>query len=376
VAPASPEAFDAAYAAAGVDYAAIDPVKRLAQRAARGTAIHLERRGFPEIIASRGESAFVVDAGDFLLATVTEGLGTKSLVADATRPITGRTHYDQVAQDTVATILNDLATVGASPLVVSAYWGTGDSAWFADEARATDLVRGWAAACAAAGAAWGGGETQSLSGIIEPGVVDLAGAATGIIRPKGRLLSGARLRAGDAILLAPSSGIHANGLTLARQIASRLPEGYATPVPADPGGRAYGEVLLDPSPLYGSLVEALQEAGVDLHYAAHVTGHGWRKLMRADCELTYLIDRLPPVPPVLAFIQARAGMSDAEAYGTFNMGAGFALYLPEPDVLRAQAVAAECGVALLRAGAVETGPKRVVVRQIGVVYEAADLRLR
>jgi phosphoribosylformylglycinamidine cyclo-ligase len=367
-----------AYARAGVDYGVLDPGKRLAQEAARSTADQLARHEFSEVAGTRGESAYVVDVGPFYLATLTEGLGTKNLVADAVRPLSGRTHYDQVARDTIATILNDLATVGAAPVSVTAYWGTGDSEWFADRERLADLARGWADACREAGAAWGGGETQALAGIIHPGVIDLAGAAVGIIRPKGRLLHGDRLEPGDAILLAPSSGIHANGLTLARTVAGQLTEGYATPVPGDLLGRKYGEALLEPSPLYGPLVEALQDAGVDLHYAAHVTGHGWRKLMRAERDLTYRIRALPAVPPVLAMLGHALEMSAAEAYGTFNMGAGFALFLPAEQVEQAQQVAARLPspLALLHAGVVEPGPKRVILEPLDVTYEAASLQLR
>jgi phosphoribosylformylglycinamidine cyclo-ligase len=365
-----------AYAAAGVDYDVLDPAKRLALEAGRRTAGLLGRRGFEEVAGTRGESAYVVDAGDFLLATLTEGLGTKNLVADAVREITGRTHYDQVARDAVATILNDLATTGAAPLVVTAYWGTGSSDWFADQERAADLIRGWAAACEEAGAAWGGGETQALAGIIEPGTIDLAGAAVGIIRPPERRLSGDRLAPGDAILLAPSTGIHANGLTLARDLAAGLPFGYRTPLPGDPTGRTLGEALLDPQPLYGPLVEALQDAGVPLRYAAHITGHGWRKLMRAERDLTYTIDYLPPVPPVLAFLQRTAKLSDAEAYGTFNMGAGFALFAEPSGVALAQEVAARQGTDLLHAGTVEPGPRRVVIEPLGIAYEAGSLHVR
>src|SRR5262245_44972422 len=289
-----------AYAAAGVDYDLLDPGKRVAQRAAAATASQLARRGVAEVPGTRGESAYGVDAGDHYLASLTEGLGTKSLVADAVYALTGRSRYDLVARDTVATILNDLATVGAAPLVVSAYWAAGASEWFADAGRMADLVRGWADACTEAGAAWGGGETQAIGGGGVPGAAPLAGAAVGIVRPKGRLLLGERVVPGDAILIAPATGIHANGLTLARRVAEGLPEGYGTPVPGDPRGRPYGEVLLDPAPLYGPLVEALLEAGVRLHYAVHVTGHGWRKLMRSPRDLTYVVDRLPPVPPVLA----------------------------------------------------------------------------
>ncbi|MGH2370317.1 MAG: AIR synthase-related protein, partial [Chloroflexota bacterium] len=269
-----------------------------------------------------------------------------------------------------------LATVGAAPGVVSAYWAAGGSNWFGDQERMADLARGWAEACVEAGAAWGGGETQAIGGIIQPGAATLAGAAVGIIRPKDRLLTGDIVQPGDAILLAPSTGIHANGLTLARHVADSLPQGYATPVPGDPRGRGYGEVLLDPAPLYGPLVEALQDAGVSLHYAVHVTGHGWRKLMRAQRNVTYVVDYLPPVPPVLAFLAEHAGLSDAEAYATFNMGAGFALYLPEAEVAQAQRAARSRGVELLHAGMVEAGPKRVVLRPIDVTYAADSLRVR
>jgi phosphoribosylformylglycinamidine cyclo-ligase len=367
-----------AYAAAGVDYDVLDPGKRLAQEAARRTADCLSRHELSEVGGSRGESAYVIDAGDHYLATLTEGLGTKSLVADAMRPITGRTHYDQIAHDTVATILNDLATVGAAPVSVSAYWATGDSNWFADQARVADLVHGWSTACLAAGAAWGGGETQAIGGIVQPGSIALAGAAIGIIRPKSHLLHGDRIEAGDAILIVPATGIHANGLTLARGLAERLPRGYATPVPGDPAARGYGEVLLDPQPLYGPLVEALLSAGVPLHYAAHITGHGWRKLMRAERELTYRIGSLPPVPPILAFLQRELGMSDAEAYGTFNMGAGYALYLPARAVSAAHVVAGQLNPSfeLLHAGDVEVGPKQVVIESLDITYQAETLRVR
>src|SRR5262249_20216512 len=124
------------------------------------------------------------------------------------------------------------------------------------------------------------------------------------------------------------------------------------------------------------LVEALQGAGVPLHYAVHVTGHGWRKLMRAHRPLTYAVDRLPAVPPVLAFLWERSGMTDAEAYGTFNMGAGFVFYLPQGAVASATAVARARGVDLLPCGTVEPGPRRVVLGPRGVAYEGASLQLR
>jgi phosphoribosylformylglycinamidine cyclo-ligase len=364
------------YAQAGVSYAAMDPGKLRAQRAAEATAASLLPRGLREVGPSRGESAYVVDLGDRYLTTVTEALGTKNLVADAVRALTGRTHYDQIAADTVATILNDLCTVGGQPVCLSAYWGAGSSAWFDDQARMADLVDGWSAACNAAGCAWGGGETQVLTTMIDPATVVLGGSAVGLIAPKERLLLGAQVQAGDAILLAPSTGIHANGLTLARSVAAELPHGYATKVPGDPAGRAYGEVLLDPSPLYGPLVEALQEAGVALHYTAHVTGHGWRKLMRAPQAQSYVLERVPAVPPIFDVITRAAAMDAEQAYGTFNMGAGFAFFVAERDVAAAQRVAVGLRRELLHAGHVEAGPKRVVIRPLGLCFEGDSLQIR
>jgi phosphoribosylformylglycinamidine cyclo-ligase len=367
---------DDSYAAAGVRYAAMDPGKVRAQQAAAATAPALAARGLSELAQSRGESAYVIDLGDRYLATVTEALGTKNLVADAVRAFTGRTHYDAIARDTAATILNDLCTVGGAPLCLTAYWGAGSSAWFEDDARMADLVDGWAAACRDAGCAWGGGETQVLTDMIAEQTIVLGGSAVGLIAPKSRLLLGDRVRAGDAILLAPATGIHANGLTLARKIARELPRGYETPVPGDPRGRSYGEVLLDPTPLYGPLVEALQAGDVALHYAAHVTGHGWRKLMRAPQALRYVIARVPAVPPIFEFLRERSGMAAREAYGTFNMGAGFALFVAADHAAHACELAAQRGFSLLHAGEVQAGDKRVVIEPLAIEFAGDALQIR
>jgi len=367
---------DDAYGAAGVDYPTIDRGKVHAQRAAAATAVALAPRGLREVTASRGESAYVLDLGDHYLSTVTEALGTKNLVADAVRALTGRSHYDAIARDAVATILNDLCTVGGAPLTLTAYWGAGRSEWFEDQTRLADLVDGWAAACVDAGCSWGGGETQVLSGAIEPHAVVLGGAAVGIVRPKARLLLGRQVAAGDALLIAPATGIHANGLTLARKVADALPRGYATPVAGDARGRGYGEVLLDATPLYGPLVEALQDADIGLHYAVHVTGHGWRKLMRAEQPLAYVVERLPPVPPIFAVLTAAAGMNAEEAYGTFNMGAGFVCFIAAADAARAVDVARAHGTELLAAGHVERGDKRVELRPLGITFAGESLAIR
>ncbi|MBX3464824.1 MAG: phosphoribosylformylglycinamidine cyclo-ligase [Planctomycetes bacterium] len=361
------------YREAGVDYGKIDPLKVLAQQAAARTADNLRRHGLSEVAASRGESAHVVDCGDFYLASTTECLGTKALVADAMRQVTGRTYYDAIAQDTVAMAVNDLITVGATPVTVQAYWATGSSEWFDDAVRARDLVEGWRRACDACGAVWGGGETPALAGVVAADRIDLAASCTGLVRPKARLTLGDRLGPGDAIVLLASSGIHANGVSLARKLAERLPTGYATRLPS---GATFGDALLAPTVLYAPVTEALAAAGIVPHYQANITGHGWRKVMRHPATLTYRFHTLPEVPEVLRFLQRETGGDDRAAYGNLNMGAGYALFVAAADAARAAAIAAAAGVPAVVAGAVEAGPRQVVLEPLGVTFAAGDLHLR
>jgi phosphoribosylformylglycinamidine cyclo-ligase len=360
------------YEQAGVKYELIDPLKVAAQRAAASTAGHLARHAFEEVTASRGESAYVVDLGHFYLASIVECLGTKTLVADAMWR-DGENFFAAIAQDTIAMAVNDLVTVGATPLVVQAYWAAGGSDWFADGARAQALVQGWKAACDTVGASWGGGETPALAGIVEEGRIDLAASCTGLVNPKPRLTLGEHLGPGDAIVLLQSSGIHANGLSLARKIAERLPQGYQTEIEQ---GLRYGPALLAPTLLYSPVTEALWAAGVRVHYAANITGHGWRKLLRHPKALTYRVHTLPPVPPVLRFMQQQAAMDDAEAYGTLNMGAGFALFVHGDDAERTVATARAQGIEAWVAGRVEAGPKQLFIEPIGVHWGADELQLR
>ncbi len=289
------------------------------------------------------------------------------------RAITGRTYYDRIAQDTLAMALNDIITVGATPVSVHAYWATGGSDWFNDAERARDLVEGWRATCDRSGVAWGGGETPALAGVVESGRIDLAASCVGLIRPKSRLTLGEHLAAGDAIVLLASSGIHANGVSLARKLAERLPEGYGTML-AD--GTMYGEALLAPTALYSPVTEALAAAGIVPHYCANITGHGWRKLMRHPGEFTYRITRLPPVPVVLDFIRAQAGIDNREAYGNLNMGAGFALFVPAAQAEQCIVIARGCGVAAWNAGTVQAGPKQVVIEPLALTFAGDDLHVR
>jgi phosphoribosylformylglycinamidine cyclo-ligase len=371
-APSSPDTLS--YEQAGVNYDLIDPLKISAQRAAAATGAHLGAHGFTEVLASRGESAYVVDVGPFYIASIVECLGTKTLVADEMAKLTGKnSYYAAIAQDTIAMAVNDLITVGATPLVVQAYWAAGGSDWFGDKARAQSLVEGWKKACDVCQVAWGGGETPALAGIVEEGRIDLASSCTGLINPKERLSVGDKLAAGDAIVLLASSGIHANGLSLARKLVERLPEGYLTEI--EPG-LTYGDALLAPTVLYSPVTEALYKAGIQPHYCANITGHGWRKLLRHPAQFTYRIHTVPPVTPVLKFMQEHAKQDDREAYSTLNMGAGFAIFVPAADAARTVEVAKACGIDAWVAGALEEGEKQLLIEPLNIRFSDDDLQLR
>lgn len=369
--PAHPDALT--YEQAGVNYDQVDPIKLLAQQSAKATAASLAQHGLSEIVASRGESAYVLDAGPFYIASIVECLGTKILVADAVYRETGKSYYAAISQDTIAMAVNDLITVGATPLIVQAYWAAGGSDWFADKQRATDLIAGWKAACDTCGVSWGGGETPALAGVVEGGTIDLGASCVGLVQPKSRLSLGDNLAAGDAIVLLASSGIHANGVSLARKLAERLPKGYQTDIG---NGEIFGEALLAPTILYAPVTEALAKAGVTVNYCVNVTGHGWRKLLRHTSGLTYRIRTVPPVPPVLSFMQRQAKLNNAEAYGTLNMGAGFAFFVKPEQAQQTVAIAKACGIDAWVAGGVEPGPKQVIIEPIGVTYGTDDLKLR
>ncbi len=362
-----------AYSDAGVDYDALDAGKRDALTAALATSPLLAARGGAALDGSRGEPAFVFRFGEQTLGFVLEGLGTKSVIARVVAEQTGDAHgFHAVAYDTVAAIVNDLVCVGALPLVVNAYFATGASEWYADAARHAALIDGWRAACEDAGATWGGGESPSLPGLVDSKEIELAGSSVGVVPAGCAPVLGEALAPGDEIVLVASSGLHANGSSLARHVAGQLPDGFATALPS---GRGFGEALLDPSAIYVKLIAALLSERVPVSYLSHVTGHGLLKLMRPARELTYRIGALPPVPEVLRFLADKAGMADEEAYRTLNMGSGFAVYAGAgtgADVVR---IASSLGYEAVLAGAVEAGPRQVVIEPVGVTYASDEMDL-
>ena len=362
----------ASYSAAGVDYEALDAGKRLAIAKALSTSGLLEARGGRAVDASRGEPAFVFELGEQSFAFVVEGLGTKSIVARHVLETMGVNRFADVAYDTVAAILNDLCCVGAVPLVVNAYFATGASEWYAQAERSAALLEGWRSACADAGCVWGGGESPSLPGMLSEHDIELAGAAVGVVPAGHSAILGEELAPGDEIVLVASSGLHANGASLARLVAGRLADGYATKL-AD--GSTFGEALLAPSVMYAGLVAALLAEDVPLTYISHITGHGLLKLMRPPRPLTYRIERLPEVPVVLDFLVREAALDAPAAYSTFNMGAGYALYCPRGVGQTVVRVAERLGLAAEVSGRVEEGPRQVVLEPVDVCFNSDQLEL-
>lgn len=365
------------YAASGVSYADIDPFKVDCQEAAKRTAVNLRNfhPGVEELGDSRGESAYVLlTKNGGLIGHVDEGLGTKNIVADDLGKLLGVPYYGKVAQDTIAMAANDLITLGIRPTSMSMHFQVGSSDWFKDAKRCQNFVAGWESAINKAECVWGPGETPTLRDVVVGERSSISSSAVGYAPNQEHLLLPEFIEDGDAIVILESSGIHANGLTLARDIAAKLREGFLARLP---DGRYYGDVLLEPTTIYVSVLRLCQERGVKLRYGVPITGHGWRKLMRAPESFEYIIDTLPTQLPIFDFIQTYGEVDEQEMYGNFNMGAGFAFYVDPKHVKQLIECARMCGITAFRAGNIyKSGNKRVVIEPKDIIFNADTLAVR
>jgi phosphoribosylformylglycinamidine cyclo-ligase len=275
-----------------------------------------------------------------LLAATCDGVGTKLLVARAC----GR--YRGLGQDLVAMNVNDLLPRAATPLFFLDYIAAGRL----EPGPLLQVAEGMADACRASGCALLGGETAEMPDVYRDGEFDLAGFAVGIVDesqvPRGDL------QAGDVVLGLPSSGIHSNGLSLARRALERAGVGYDAMLPDL--GRAVGEELLEPTRLYvAPVLELLRRARCKA--AAHITGGGLlgraRKLTPPGLRLA--LDPRTYVRPPIFDLLARAGdITPVELASTFNMGLGFLVVMEETD---AAAVLADAGTEWRAVGRLERG---------------------
>ena len=325
------------YEGAGLSYAGLDDFKKDAQASASETNFFASRLGVSVLDWTRGESVFVAKLGDQLIGFTVEGLGTKNEVERKFRealaihegmPVASHASFaNKYAQCCVAMIVNDKITLGVLPAVIGMHPAVASDEWFKDELRSRALIDGWQHACELSGAVWGPGETPGLKDIIVPGTVCLSGAAWGVA-PYG-LFDPSTITDGDTISFLTSSGPHANGYTLYRKIADGLPNGYRSVMP---NGQMYGDALLEPTHIYVKFIEECMKAGVQIRYGVNITGHGWRKLMRAPGNFEYLIKKVPKLSTVFRFIQEQGNVSDRESFGNFNMDVGFAIYTPPSSV--------------------------------------------
>lgn len=339
----------ASYAAAGVDTAAGDRAVEL-MKAAVG------RTHGPEVLGGVGGFAGLFDVSvlkDFrhpLLATSTDGVGTKVAIAQALDK------HDTIGQDLVGMVVDDIVVVGARPLFMTDYIACGRVV----PERIAAIVEGIARACAQTGTALVGGETAEHPGLLGPDDYDVAGAAVGAVEADA-VLGADRVRDGDVVLALASSGLHSNGFSLVRHILAARGVGF-TDHSAEFGG-VVGEALLEPTRLYTApLLGVLQDAslGGAIHSLSHVTGGGiaanlarvlpvgsWVEVERSTWSPT----------PVFRILSDLAGSSLESAEGTWNLGIGmFAVVSPEAADAVAAAITAD-GIPTWRAGTVSTAPR-------------------
>jgi phosphoribosylformylglycinamidine cyclo-ligase len=231
--------------------------------------------------------------------------------------------YDTIGIDCVAMCANDLICTGAEPISFLDYLAMATHDRRIVEEIAVGLVEG----AKQAGMAIVGGETAIVPDLLSNDAgLDLVGMAAGICKKKDVIL-GNEIRKGDALVGVASSGIHSNGLTLARQI---LLGEYTLGENVPELGRSIGEELLEPTRIYVKpVLEATRK--LEVHGLAHITGGAFAKLDRivGQARLGASIEQLPPTPGIFRIIQKRGRVSDREMYRTFNMGVGFVLICPQ-----------------------------------------------
>jgi len=319
------------YAAAGVD---IEAYERVLERVK------------PLIAATHGKEV-AVGVGPFAglyelpggghLAASADGVGTKIKVAIAAGVHRG------IGTDIVNHCVNDIATSGARPLFFLDYFATGRL----DPEVFTQVIEGMTAACREAGCALLGGETAEMPGVYALGDYDLAGFIVGLVEP-GRRPDPNRIRAGDAIIGLPSSGLHTNGFSLVRKVFEDVPLGKVYPEL----GRPLGDELLEPHRSYLEPLSTTRWKG-----AAHITGGGiLGNLPRCLPEgLGAQLERKSWVePPIFGLVRKRGKVSNDEMLGTFNMGLGMILVMDGSDVPPGALVVGE----VVR----QSGPDRVMIR--------------
>ena len=322
-----------AYAAAGVSIEAADRAIDLM----RGW---VEKSRRPEVIGGLGGFAGLYDASALtrftrpLLATSTDGVGTKVAIAQA------MDKHDTIGLDLVGMVVDDLVVCGAEPLFMTDYIACGRVV----PERIAAIVKGIAEGCVEAGCALVGGETAEHPGLLGPDEYDVAGATTGVVEADA-LLGPGRVRPGDVALAMASSGLHSNGYSLVRHVLLER-GGWSLDTHVDDFGRSLGEELLEPTRIYAKACLALA-AGVEVHAMAHVTGGGLAANLARIVpeELTATLDRGTWRPgPVFDLVREVGSLAREDVEATLNQGVGMVALLPPESVDTARALLRDRGL--------------------------------
>lgn len=294
------------YAKAGVDI-------RKEERAVKSLVSKIKhvRKGFGKPILM-GHYASVLDFGNYGVAITTDGVGTKIIVAEKMRK------FDTIGIDCVAMNVNDLIAIGAEPVAMVDYIATFEP----DEKVMEEIAIGLEKGCEIANITLVGGETATLPDLIKGW--DLVGTAIGFVE-KDKIITGEKIEEGDVIFGIPSSGIHSNGLTLARKVIENAGLSYHDKF----NGKTIGEELLTPTRIYIEVLDVVRNC--EVHGLAHITGGGLLNLKRLK-DMKYVIDKPLKPQKIFKFIQELGNVDEDEMYRTFNMGMGFAIILSEDEV--------------------------------------------
>jgi len=341
------------YEAAGVSIEAAD-------RAIDLMKDWVEKARRPEMLGGLGGFAGLFDASALtryrrpLLATSTDGVGTKVAIAQALDK------HDTIGFDLVGMVVDDLVVCGAEPLFMTDYIATGRVV----PEQIAEIVKGIAEACAEAGCALVGGETAEHPGLLEPGEYDVAGATTGVVEYDA-LLGPDRVRAGDVAIAMASSGLHSNGYSLVRHVIATA--GHSLDEHIDEFARTLGEELLEPTRLYTRpCLELAALSGV--HAMAHVTGGGLAaNLARVvPADVTVRLDRASwTLPPVFAWVRDVGDVPVPDLEGTLNCGVGMVALLAPEAVGDALDVLASSGIDAWVAGEAEAAEDGGTVELVG-----------
>lgn len=315
-----------------------------------------------EALTDFGHYASVLKvAPDLAIAISTDGVGSKTIIASR------MDRYDTIGYDCVAMNVNDVICVGARPFAMVDYLGVHTL----DERRAEEILRGLGAAAKEAAIAIPGGELAQLPEVIgsdgsgegDPAAFDLVGTCVGTIHPN-KLIIGRAIEPGDVLIGIASSGIHSNGLTLARRV---LLDRYSLDTEVEELSRTLGEELLEPTEIYVRAVTSLWNAGIETRGLAHITSDGFTNLCRLEAPVGYSIERLPDTPPIFSLIREVGGVADEEMYRVFNMGIGFVVIVSERaaddalEQIRSVGYRAEMlGETTDEAGVVRVGPAGLI----------------